>query len=102
VSGLARTLTRRKDSRGDSAAMDTLMRMQNSFYSAQARKRDGEITVEPFTGKAAAHRGISRGRARFDAALSTQAPPFCYFSRPMDLASTLATSPGARIISMRL
>jgi addiction module HigA family antidote len=29
-------------------SMDTLMRMQNSFDIAQARKREGEINVEPF------------------------------------------------------
>jgi addiction module HigA family antidote len=32
-------------------SMDTLMRMQNSFDIAQARKREGEITVAPFKGK---------------------------------------------------
>jgi addiction module HigA family antidote len=32
-------------------SMDTLMRMQNSFDIAQARKREGEINVVPFTGK---------------------------------------------------
>ena len=32
--------------------MDTLMRMQNSFDIAQARKREGEIKVAPFKGKA--------------------------------------------------
>jgi hypothetical protein len=30
--------------------MDTLMRMQNSFDIAQARKREGEINVLPFEG----------------------------------------------------
>ena len=34
-----------------SVAMDTLMRMQNSFDIAQARKREGEIKVAPFKGK---------------------------------------------------
>ncbi len=34
-----------------SVSMDTLMRMQNSFDIAQARKREGEIKVAPFTGK---------------------------------------------------
>lgn len=29
-------------------SMDTLMRMQNSFEIAQARKREGEIKVSPF------------------------------------------------------
>jgi plasmid maintenance system antidote protein VapI len=29
-------------------SMDTLMRMQNSFDIAQARKREGEINVKPF------------------------------------------------------
>lgn len=33
-------------------SMDTLMRMQNSFDIAQARKRESEINVAPFTGKA--------------------------------------------------
>ncbi|ABC23576.1 HigA family addiction module antitoxin [Rhodospirillum rubrum] len=32
-------------------SMDTLMRMQNSYDIAQARKREGEITVAPFQGK---------------------------------------------------
>lgn len=32
-------------------SMDTLMRMQNSFDIAQARKRAGEIKVEPYTAK---------------------------------------------------
>ncbi|GAK68846.1 putative plasmid maintenance system antidote protein [Agrobacterium rubi TR3 = NBRC 13261] len=32
-------------------SMDTLMRMQNSFDIAQARKREGEINVAPFSGK---------------------------------------------------
>ena len=32
-------------------SMDTLMRMQNSFDIAQARKREGEITVARFEGK---------------------------------------------------
>ena len=31
-------------------SMDTLMRMQNSFDIAQARKREGEIKVERFSG----------------------------------------------------
>ncbi len=31
-------------------SMDTLMRMQNSFDIAQARKREGEINVAPFHG----------------------------------------------------
>ena len=35
-------------------SMDTLMRMQNSYDIAQTRKREGEITVAPFKGKAAA------------------------------------------------
>ena len=30
-------------------SMDTLMRMQNSYDIAQARKREGEIEVAPFT-----------------------------------------------------
>jgi antitoxin HigA-1 len=34
-------------------SMDTLMRMQNSFDIAEARKREGEITVAPFKGKPA-------------------------------------------------
>ncbi|MEO7560024.1 MAG: HigA family addiction module antitoxin [Nitrosospira sp.] len=32
-------------------SMDTLMRMQNSFEIAQARKREGEIKVSPFHAK---------------------------------------------------
>lgn len=32
-------------------SMDTLMRMQNSYDIAQARKREGEIKVTPFQGK---------------------------------------------------
>lgn len=31
-------------------SMDTLMRMQNSYDIAQARKREGEIEVAPFKG----------------------------------------------------
>lgn len=31
--------------------MDTLMRMQNTYDIAQARKREGEINVAPYTGK---------------------------------------------------
>jgi addiction module HigA family antidote len=31
-------------------SMDTLMRMQNSFDIAEARKREGEIQVAPFEG----------------------------------------------------
>ena len=34
-------------------SMDTLMRMQNSFDIAQARRRQGEINVAPFKGKPA-------------------------------------------------
>jgi addiction module HigA family antidote len=30
-------------------SMDTLMRMQNSFDIVQARKREGEIKVQPFS-----------------------------------------------------
>lgn len=32
-------------------SMDTLMRMQNSYDIAQARKRESEINVAPFKGK---------------------------------------------------
>jgi addiction module HigA family antidote len=32
-------------------SMDTLMRMQNSFDIAQARRREGEIKVQPYEGK---------------------------------------------------
>lgn len=32
-------------------SMDTLMRMQNSYDIAQARRREGEIDVPRFTGK---------------------------------------------------
>lgn len=34
-------------------SMDTLMRMQNSYDIAQARKREGEIDVAPYRGKPA-------------------------------------------------
>lgn len=34
-------------------SMDTLMRMQNSYDIAQARKRESEIDVQPFTEKPA-------------------------------------------------
>jgi antitoxin HigA-1 len=34
-------------------SMDTLMRMQNSFDIAQARKRESEIDVPPFRGQQA-------------------------------------------------
>ncbi len=36
-------------------SMDTLMRMQNSYDIAQARKREGEIKVSPFIGKPLDH-----------------------------------------------
>ena len=32
-------------------SMETLMRMQNSYDIAQARKREGDIKVAPFQGK---------------------------------------------------
>ena len=32
-------------------SMETLMRMQNSYDIAQARKREGEINVAPFKGR---------------------------------------------------
>ncbi|MGE0717796.1 MAG: HigA family addiction module antitoxin [Alphaproteobacteria bacterium] len=35
-------------------SMDTLMRMQNSWDIAQARRRAGEIDVQPFRGRPAA------------------------------------------------
>ena len=35
-------------------SMETLMRMQNSFDIAQARKRANEIKVEPFKGRSVA------------------------------------------------
>jgi addiction module HigA family antidote len=35
-------------------SMDTLMRMQSSFDIAEARKREGEIDVAPFTQRSAA------------------------------------------------
>lgn len=35
-------------------SMDTLMRMQSSYDIAEARRREGEIKVVPFKGKAAA------------------------------------------------
>jgi plasmid maintenance system antidote protein VapI len=34
-------------------SMDTLMRMQNSYDIARARRREGEIDVRRFTGRAA-------------------------------------------------
>jgi addiction module HigA family antidote len=34
-------------------SMDTLMRMQNSYDIAQARRREGEIKVAPFKGLSA-------------------------------------------------
>lgn len=37
-------------------SMDTLMRMQNSYDIAQARRREGEIDVAPFKGLPAAAR----------------------------------------------
>ena len=37
-------------------SMDTLMRMQNSFDIARARKREGEIRVSPFKGLPGDHR----------------------------------------------
>jgi len=37
-------------------SMDKLMRMQNSYDIAQARKREGEIKVEPFKGRSANQR----------------------------------------------
>ena len=39
-------------------SMDTLMRMQNSFDIAQARKREGEIEVARFEGKAARQQSV--------------------------------------------
>jgi addiction module HigA family antidote len=39
-------------------SMDTLMRMQNSYDIAQARKREGEIDVRPFKGKSAERRAM--------------------------------------------
>jgi addiction module HigA family antidote len=38
-------------------SMDTLMRMQNSFEIARARRREGEIDVAPFEGKGAGATG---------------------------------------------
>jgi antitoxin HigA-1 len=32
-------------------SMDTLMRMQNSYDIAQARKREGDIMVSPYSGR---------------------------------------------------
>ncbi len=37
-------------------SMDTLMRMQNSYDIAQARKREGEITVAPYKPRARSER----------------------------------------------
>ena len=36
-------------------SMDTLMRMQNSYDIAQARRREAEIEVAPYTGRSALH-----------------------------------------------
>lgn len=36
-------------------SMETLMRMQNSYDIAQARRREGEIEVAPFKGKPRDH-----------------------------------------------
>ncbi len=41
-------------------SMDTLMRMQNSYDIAQARKREGEITVARFTGEKAGRQPSAR------------------------------------------
>ena len=41
-------------------SMDTLMRMQNSYDIAQARKREGEITVARFTGEKAGQQPSAR------------------------------------------
>ncbi len=40
-------------------SMDTLMRMQNSFDIAQARKREGDIHVAPFKGLDGAGRPVT-------------------------------------------
>jgi addiction module HigA family antidote len=40
-------------------SMDTLMRMQNSFDIAEARKRAGSIEVAPYAGKTVASRSKS-------------------------------------------
>ena len=40
-------------------SMDTLMRMQNSYDIAQARKREGEIKVAPFRGLPADARPVA-------------------------------------------
>jgi len=37
-------------------SMDVLMRLQNSYDIAQARKREGEIMVTPFKGKSCGQR----------------------------------------------
>ena len=42
-------------------SMDTLMRMQNSFEIAQARKREKDIKVAPFRGKADGSRRSTDG-----------------------------------------
>lgn len=39
-------------------SMDTLMRMQNSYDIAQARKREKEIKVQPFKGRVTDHRPL--------------------------------------------
>jgi addiction module HigA family antidote len=44
-------------------SMDTLMRMQNSYNIAEARKREGEIKVAPYNGKPLEPRSAPRARS---------------------------------------
>ena len=41
-------------------SMDTLMRMQNSYDIARTRKREGEIDIHRFAGKAGERRTVMR------------------------------------------
>ena len=41
-------------------SMDTLMRMQNSYDIAKARKREGKIKVVPCKGKPVDHQILAR------------------------------------------
>ena len=43
-------------------SMDTLMRMQNSYDIAQTRKREGDIEVVPFEGRAGLRERKASGR----------------------------------------
>jgi addiction module HigA family antidote len=45
-------------------SMDTLMRMQNSYNIAEARKREGEIKVAPYNGKPLESQPVLHARSR--------------------------------------